>query len=191
MKIFFISLMAVSVLFAAECSIEKNSLVTVNWTAFKTPAKAGVSGTFEGVEFKGKTRATSVAELLSGSEVEIETANVHSGNDGRDAKLVTFFFDVMHDKKIEAKILEASGDSTKGKLVLEIAMNGVEKKVPMKYTIENNRLEAAGVIDLGDFNAINALESINDACFELHQGKTWQDVNIGFGLNLKQHCKQE
>ena len=58
----------------------------------------------------------------------------------------------------------------------------------MAYTYENGLFKAAGVIDLGDFGALNALTSINRACYDLHAGKTWQDVDIAFALKVEEQC---
>jgi hypothetical protein len=60
----------------------------------------------------------------------------------------------------------------------------------MKYSFSNGKLRAAGVIDLIDFKAENALTSINTACYDLHQGKTWSDVNIGFTMDVKATCSK-
>ena len=64
-------------------------------------------------------------------------------------------------------------------------MNGTTKTVPMKYHYENGKFDATGVIDLVDFAAGEALSSINKACFDLHKGKTWSDVTIGFSTTVE------
>jgi hypothetical protein len=44
---------------------------------------------------------------------------------------------------------------------------------------------ATGVIDILDFSAGDALSSINKACSDLHEGKTWSDVTIGFTTKIE------
>jgi len=55
--------------------------------------------------------------------------------------------------------------------------------------VEGDTFAAKGYIDLADFKALGALSSINKACYDLHQGKTWQDVAVAFKFDLKRTCK--
>ena len=73
-------------------------------------------------------------------------------------------------------------------VLVEVMMNGKGLNVPMAYSYEKGLFTAKGVIDLGDFKALDALTSINRACYDLHDGKTWQDVNIGFILKVEERC---
>jgi hypothetical protein len=161
----------------------------VNWKSFKTPLKLGVGGTFNDVKTNNLASASSLQELLEKSEVIINTKNVNSKNPGRDAKLVSFFFEKMEGKDINAKVISLNGDSLSGKVIISVLMNGVTKEVPMKYTVNTEHFEAKGVLDVADFSALPALDSINKACFALHQGKTWQDVEIAFSFTMKKSCK--
>ena len=155
--------------------------VEVGFTAFKTPAKVGVSGSFNSVEITGKKSAESIEEMLTGLGVTIETKSVNSGNEGRDKLLVSDFFLVQFVHVIQAKIVTVKPDS----LVVEITMNNKSVSVPMVYKREENRVMAKGYIDLGDFHMLPSLKGINTACYDLHEGKTWQDVEVGFLLHFK------
>ena len=121
----------------------------------------------------------------------INTNSVNSKNEGRDLKLVNSFFKMMSGEKIMAKILDIKADKReKGKprtgvISIEIVMNSITKKVPMKYSYDEGKLRAEGFIDLFDFQASKALSAINKACFDLHKGKTWSDVLISFEMNIK------
>jgi hypothetical protein len=64
-------------------------------------------------------------------------------------------------------------------------MNKITKKVPMKYSYSDSVFSAKGVIDVFDFSANKALSSINKACFDAHQGKTWNDVTIAFSTHIE------
>lgn len=180
------TLLAAATLVMADCSYTKSGDVAVNWTAFKTPMKAGVNGTFRSVVYKGAEQGASLIQLLKGAKVMIQTNNVDSGNGGRDAKLVQFFFNQMDGQMLEARVLDM--DEAAKIVLVEVLMNGKGLNVPMAYTFENGVFTAKGVIDLGDFKALDALASINRACYDLHAGKTWQDVNIGFSLAVKEQC---
>lgn len=70
-------------------------------------------------------------------------------------------------------------------LIAKITMNDKSLNIPMNYTANDGVITAKGTIDLADFAMIPSLKSINKACYDLHQGKTWQDVDIAFTLNYK------
>ncbi len=57
--------------------------------------------------------------------------------------------------------------------------------VPMNIDIKMEYLKLKGLIDLPDFNGTNALNSINRSCYDLHKGKTWNDVEIEFSTTIK------
>ena len=88
---------------------------------------------------------------------------------------------VQNVEMITAKITKVEGNV----LHVAISMNGKTLDVPMKYEVEDDEVEAEGVIDLADFEMLPALHAINKACYDLHQGKTWQDVELEFELKYK------
>jgi hypothetical protein len=55
----------------------------------------------------------------------------------------------------------------------------------MAYTYQKGIMHAQGYIDILDFQGSKALASINKACFDLHKGKTWNDVSISFEMKIK------
>lgn len=157
------------------------SSVEVGFTAFKTAAKSGVSGSFDTVEIAGNRSAENIEEMLTGLSVKIQTKSVNSGNAERDKKLLSDFFYVQFTHVIEAKIISVKPDA----LEVEITMNSKRVIVPMLYKAEENRVIAKGYIDLGDFDMLPSLKGINKACYDLHAGKTWQDVEVGFLLQFQ------
>ncbi len=189
MKISILFLMAALSLSAAECSVEKMSDIDVQWTAYKTPSKIGVNGGFKSINYKGLNKEADLKSLLVGAEVNLQTNNVDSKNSERDSKLVQFFFNLMSGQMIDTKVLSVEGDTKRGKLMLEVVLNRKGKNVPMRYEVKEGVFSAKGVIDLDDFHAIPALKSITIACYDLHEGKTWKDVAIGFSFNLKESCQ--
>ena len=196
----FLSLFLIATLSSAEemgtkkgsCILSQDGSVSVSWMAYKTPAKAGVGGMFDSVKYKAiAPEGNNFREILVGSSVVIDTSSVNSNHESRDATLVKFFFKQMNDSKIKAKIVDIKSDKRMrgkpktGVMSVAITMNGVTKKVPMSYVFDNGDLSASGHIDILDFSASKALGSINKACYDLHDGKTWSDVAIGFSTKIK------
>lgn len=175
------------------CVLVQPSDLNVTWKAYKTPAKIGVSGQFTAVKYSPNTlEGKNFRELFVGSKVSIDTGKLTTGNPGRDEKLVKFFFSTMSSDSIEAKIIDIKrsdrhekGKPRTGTLSVEITMNGKTQTVPMEYFYDKGRFDATGTIDLMDFAAGKSLSSINKACYELHKGKTWSDVTIGFTTTVK------
>ncbi|MDD5156897.1 YceI family protein [Sulfurimonas sp.] len=174
------------------CELSQVGAVEVGWTGYKTPAKVGVGGSFDSVKYTPVAKSgNNFRSVLVGSTVVIDTTTVNSKNQGRDEKLVKFFFGMMSQKNIEAKIVDIKADEKikdaprTGIVSVEIDMNGVKKIVLMKYSFKDSVFEATGVIDILEFNANKALSSINQACFDLHGGKTWSDVAISFKTKIE------
>lgn len=192
MKKIVLSLLLAISLAQADCTFSQPENVDVTWKAYKTPLKVGVGGHFTKTDFKAASiKAPMLETLLVGSTANIAVASVDSKNKGRDEKLLNDFFKQMVGPDITAKIVTLKKDETvknSGVLTASVTMNGVTRDVPMTYSFTKGKLAANGVIDLTDFMAQNALKSINTACYELHQGKTWSDVEIGFTMDIKADC---
>lgn len=178
----------------ANCTFSQPSDVDVTFKAYKTPMKIGVGGHFRVLNYKSSMKsAKSLNTLLAGSTVTIDVTSVDSNNKGRDIKLVNQFFKQMAGDAIEAKIISLKRDKDarkRGVVLVSVTMNGVKREVPMRYSFSNATLTANGVIDILDFKASHALQTINKACFDLHKGKTWSDVSIGFTMNIAAQCPQ-
>ncbi len=178
-------LLIAGALMAGECTYRVKN-IEVGWEAFKTPMKVGVKGKFDAIKLTAKP-ADTIDGLLEGSKVTIDTRSVDSGNKGRDTKLVTSFFKVQGAESITAEIEKIDGNIAQ----VAITMNGVTKRVPMKIEREDDgmKIAAEGVLDLGDFKMLPSLTSLTKACYDKHQGKTWQDVDISFEIETKKKCK--
>jgi hypothetical protein len=134
----------------------------LTWTAFKTPDKVGVPGTFNDIK-------------LEGNMFTINAKTVNSNNEIRDAKLKTFFFDNLSDSLITGSY----GAISNGKIPVTIKMNGIEKTFDFDFIETDTANVVTGSIDiLKDFSGNAALEAISEACKELHLNKTWSDVNL-------------
>ena len=169
------------------CILTPKKGIVVNFEAYKTPLKIGVSGTFDKFLYiPNLPSGKNFREIFVGSSVLIDTSSVNSQNKGRDNKLVKFFFDKMVSTSIEAKIVDYKpnkrykGKPKTGLFMVKITMNGVTKTIPMKYSYSKGKMQAKGVIDIFDFSANKSLQELNRACYKLHKGKTWNDVSISF-----------
>ncbi len=160
--------------------VDPNHLV-IQWKAFKTPSKVGVSGKLPKFTLKGKNQGNSIKEISQQISLDIDTSRVDTGNPSRDKKIAKFFFEQMKTQSIKAKVKQIKSK----KMTLIIQMNGIEKTVPMNYQMTKNKIKAQGFIDILDFGASKSLKAINKACRALHSGKTWSDVNIDLNIRFK------
>ena len=194
MKKLLLALLATGSLLYAKsgCVLVQSGKLDVMWQAYKTPEKVGVKGKLTAVEYiPHKKEGKNFRELFVGSKVIIDTTRIDSGNSIRDEKLVKYFFSQMSEPRITGEILSMKADPhTKGKprtgkMEVAFTMNGKRVKTQLDYHYEKESFKAQGNIDLLDFAAGSALASINKACYDLHKGKTWSDVSIGFVTHVK------
>lgn len=135
---------------------------TLTWTAFKTPEKVGVPGTFDDI-------------TIDGNSFVINTYSVNSGVADRDLKIKEFFFGNLSDSLITGNY----GTAADGKIPVTLKMNGIEKTFDFDLLETDSTTVVSGTIDIiSDFSGNAALEGIHEACKELHMGKTWSDVTL-------------
>ena len=184
---------------AGGCVLVQSADMNVTWKAYKTLAKVGVAGAFTSVKYVPVAKeGANFRELLVGSTVSIDATQINTGNSTRDETLVKMFFQQLKSTTIESKIVamkankRVKGQPYTGVLDVELHFNGKTITIPMKYTYEKERFSAKGTLDLFDVAANDALASINKSCYDLHKGKTWNDVSIEFATNIKATlCKVE
>jgi polyisoprenoid-binding protein YceI len=191
-KIIFSFLTLSALTYAGSCVLTQSDNMKVTWKAYKTLAKLGVGGEFTSVNYSpNKKEGKNFEELLVGSTVSIDISKVDTKNEGRDKTLVENFFAKLNGKTIEGKIVaikankREKGKPYSGTLDVNITMNEKSLQVPMSYIYEKENFKADGTIDLFDFEAKPALSSINKRCYDLHKGKTWNDVSISFTTIIK------
>ena len=162
--------------------------IKVKFTAFKTFMKLGVGGSFSKIELEEKVKGKTILKAAKGVDAKIYTSSLVTGDKGRDEKIKKFFFSTMKDGPvIEAEIEKF--DTKNDLLMLEIEMNDQEMTIPLNYTIRKNTLRAKGTIDVFDWDLGDSLKSINKACSEKHEKKTWNDVGIELIAKFKKVCK--
>lgn len=157
-----------------------SSRTTIEWTAFKTTAKAAVKGKFTTLNLANSKPASTPIDAYKDLEFSIPVSSIFTENEDRDNKLKEFFFGAMANTEL------LSGKFTfdaENKCNLSITMNDTTHSIPVEYTVEGNKVSFKGSLNLTDWNGANAIASINKACFDLHKGddgvsKTWDEVLI-------------
>ena len=181
---------------SAKCtySLSKEG-VKAEWTAFKFTSKAGVKGHFADTELTGPREAATLTALAEGLSMQIVGKSVKTGNPGRDVTISTFFFSFMKDGgAISGKATSVDGDDAKGKVHIDVTMNGVTRDVPFDYTIaKDGAVQATASIDMLDFGLEGAHEQIHKACEQQHTGedgisKTWTQVDLALSGRFDSNC---
>ena len=156
-------------------------LPKLEWTAFKTPEKVGVKGTFNTIELNGAKDSGTIEEDIKEATFKIVPSSVNTTDPLRDGKLKDGFFAMMTGD-ITGKFI----DFKEGKATVEITMNGVTVQKEFAYTATGDVLKINGSIDIiADFKGNKAFNSIHELCKELHAGKTWTDVEIAVEISKK------
>ncbi|MCX2716128.1 YceI family protein [Helicobacter sp. MIT 21-1697] len=174
-----------SIVCAASIDVAK---AQVKWTAFKTPAKIAVGGSFDDVKFKFGTpnKTQSLESQLNNATATIDIMKVNTADAGRDETLRKSFFEHFNKKdpiKVTFKdVIEGKG---KGTILANVRMNGKTQKVPMQYEIAGGKIIAKGVLDLSLFGLENARASLQNAVKDLHENLTWSQVEIAFEAPVK------
>ena len=170
--------------------VVKPEATSVKWTAYKTTEKKPVGGEFKILKFDEKAGATP-EEALNDLEFSIPVSSVFTNDatNTRDAKIKESFFGAM----LDTELLTGTIKYTDGAYSASITMNGVTNNLPLEVKItEDRRVAMTGVMNLKDWDALGALESLNKVCFDLHKGpdgvsKTWEDVAIEVNTFLREN----
>ena len=163
---------------------------SVKWTAYKTTEKKGVGGEFTTVNFKEKSGNTPQEALNNLSfSIPISSLFTNDATNTRDAKIKASFFGTM----LDTELLKGSISYVNDTCIASITMNGVTSNLPLDIKItEERRVSLTGVMNLKDWNALDALASLNKVCYDLHKGadgvsKTWEDVAIEISTFLRKN----
>ncbi len=173
-----------------EKFVVKPEATSVKWTAYKFTEKKGVGGEFKIVNFDIKSGA-SAQEALNNLEFSIPISSLFTNDatNTRDAKIKNAFFGTM----LDTEFLKGAIKVADNKYVASLTMNGVTHDLPLEVSItEERRVTMKGVMNLKDWNALDALDALNKVCFDLHKGpdgvsKTWEDVAIEVSTYLRKN----
>ncbi|WP_298534607.1 YceI family protein [uncultured Algibacter sp.] len=173
-----------------EKFVVKPEATSITWKAYKTTEKIGVGGEFTTVNFKEQAGASPQEALNNLSfSIPISSLFTNDATNTRDAKIKTSFFGAMLDTELIKGTLNYENDI----VVASLTMNGVTHNLPMDIIItEERRVSLTGTMNLADWNALDALASLNKVCFDLHKGpdgisKTWEDVAIEVNTFLRKN----
>lgn len=163
----------------AAFSLEKANN-SINWTAYKTTDKIGVNGEFKKVTITKNGNGDSAQEAINNAEFSIPVSSLFTNLDDRDFKLKKYFFGVMDNTSLLSGKLTIT-DETTG--VAQVTMNGVTADLPFTYSIEGKTFQLDATMNLENWNAQDAVKSLNEICGDLHKAadgisKTWNEVAI-------------
>ncbi len=158
----------------------------VYWTGYKFTEKKAVKGKFKSITVTKAPTASSQLAAFNGVEFSIPTSSIFSDNAIRDGKLATLFFGIMDQTEFLTGTFTTKGEN----LFLNLKMNGKLKEIPLTHNISDRHVRVQGTLNILDFGAEAAFNSIHKACELLHTGtdgvsKTWEDVAIEAIVFLK------
>jgi len=163
----------------------------VSFTAYKTTDKLPVGGTFKIINITDSHEGNTTLEALNGTKFSIPVSSLFTNDPTgtRDPKLLEFFFGVMNNPELISGIFKVENE----KCSIDVTLNGETKSIPLTYeTAGDNKLTFKGVMDLQNWNAMDAVASINKACEALHTGKdgiskTWSEVAVQAEVMLQKN----
>ncbi|UII24401.1 YceI family protein [Fulvivirga maritima] len=165
----------------------------VKFTAYKTTDKVPVGGTFKTINFTKTNSGATPLEALDGTEfsIPVKSLNTNDATGTRDPKIVSFFFGVMTDTENITGTFKLGED--KESASVDITLNGQTANIPLTYEVTSETYYTfKGVMNLEDWDALDAVASINKACEALHTGpdgvsKTWSEVGLEAEVSFKKN----
>ncbi len=120
--------------------------------------------------------------MLSNTTFSIPVNTLSTNDTDRDGKIIKFFFGNL----IESNTITGSFGVFEDNIIpVKLKLNNIEVTKAFSYKINDRNLTLTGIIDvINDFSANKGLEGITEVCKELHQGKTWPDVDIKCEINF-------
>ncbi|WP_430425286.1 YceI family protein [Maribacter litoralis] len=154
----------------------------VSFTAYKTTEKLPVGGKFQEINFSNTNNGATPLEALNGTEFSIPVSSLFTNDPTgtRDPKLLEFFFGVLKDTELISGVVKVEGDKSS----MDVTLNGETQNIPLTYEMDgDSKITFNGVMELENWNALDAVASINKACEILHTGKdgvskTWSEVAV-------------
>lgn len=154
---------------------ESSYTKTLQWTAYKMKEKVPVIGTFNSISLTNTQEEKPILESLQGAKFSCDGTTVSTGDTARDGTLTAFFFKRLQDTTIQGNF----GKFENNKVPITFILDGKTVTKVFDYTLKGKELTIKGSIDiLKDFGAEKAFTSLHRACYDLHEGKTWTEVDI-------------
>ncbi|ADX66911.1 MULTISPECIES: YceI family protein [Weeksella] len=169
------------------------SSVKIEWTAYKTTEKIPVKGEFGKISLDNLGNGSTIDSIMNKANFRIDAFNLKTGDVGRDNKIKETFFGLMN----EPGIISGQFIVNNGNWFVQLKMNGITiKQIPAKVNYENQFMTLNTKIELIDFKALKALETLNEVCYDLHKGKdgvskTWETVDVIATMKFKNISQNE
>ncbi|MFD0761024.1 YceI family protein [Lutibacter aestuarii] len=162
---------------------------TINWTAFKTTDKVPVKGQFTEFSIENSKKASTPLEALDGIKFKIPVSSLFTKDTIRDGKLKKFFFGVMKNTTFLSGTVHTTNQNTG---TVDLNMNGITHTLPITFVLSENNVVINAEMNVDNWQAQEALISLNEACKDLHTGpdgvtKTWSEVKIEVSTNFIQN----
>lgn len=159
----------------------------INWTAYKTTDKVAVKGKFKKVNITAGGEGNTPKEAINNAEFSIPISSIFTSDSSRDFKIRKFFFGIMENTKFLSGKFMLENDSIGH---VHLTMNGVNKKLPFKYSIVGKEFTMSTTMDVLNWNAQSSIDSLNAVCKDLHKGldgvsKTWTEVALDISSTFK------
>lgn len=167
----------------------------LRFTAYKFLRKAGVGGTFTGLQVEGDLSGAVPKDIFESMSFTIPTSTVETNNLDRNKKIDSLFFGNLEATSvITGEVIKL--DESTGMATLEITMNEITNEVQGEYRLEENKFNFSTEINVNDWNAQEGISALNEACKDLHtdvengdtESKLWPDVTIEFESVLEKKC---
>ncbi|SDX14672.1 YceI-like domain-containing protein [Lutibacter oricola] len=160
---------------------------SINWTAYKTTSKTPVKGQFTKLNVLNAKKANNSIDALNGIKFSIPVSSLFTKDSIRDGKLKKFFFGVMDNTELLSGTIHMNNE-TSG--TVDLTMNGISQVLPITYVVSDQMVTIEALMDLDNWKAQPAIESLNKVCEDLHKGddgisKTWSEVKIDIATYLK------
>ena len=155
----------------------------VSFVAYKTTDKAPVGGQFTKINVTNFGEGATALEAMNGTKFSIPVSSLFT-NDAtgpRDPKILEFLFGLMENTELISGVFKVEGGN---KCSIDVTLNGTTQNIPLEYsTVNDTQFIFDGVMELENWNALDAVASINKACEALHTGKdgvskTWSEVAV-------------
>lgn len=155
----------------------------VSFTAYKTTEKTPVGGKFTQIDITNTQAGDTALEALNGTTFKIPVSSLFT-NDAtgtRDPKILGFFFGVMKNTEFISGVFNVGEDEA---CSIDVTLNGETSNIALTHEMTSeNHYTFKGVMNLENWNALDAVASINKACEALHTGadgvsKTWSEVAV-------------
>lgn len=167
----------------------------LKFTAYKFIRKAGVSGTFTGMQVEGELSGAVPKDILESISFSIPTSTVETNNADRNKKIDSLFFgELAGTHMITGEVVKL--DESKGEATLSVTMNDITNEVNGAYTLEDNKFTFSAEINVNEWDAQEGIKALNEACKDLHtdvengdtESKLWPDVTLEFETVLDKKC---